>query len=155
MAQLEDAVRTWWQTVGPANNLPSQFWRLVDPEGPPALANGQLPDVPGPVGLGAGASRADIRLGKDRTQVERAVRMHDNLWKAAFTDYSLEPPRPQTELVAKHGGTVDAVKWTPELTRPKTAPTEPQEMGQPSDNVEGGPPLIWTREPSPASGPLR
>jgi hypothetical protein len=34
MAQLEDAVRTWWQTVGPADTLLPQFGRLVDPTGP-------------------------------------------------------------------------------------------------------------------------
>jgi hypothetical protein len=34
LAQLEEAVRTWWKTVGPANNLPYQHGRLVDPSGP-------------------------------------------------------------------------------------------------------------------------
>lgn len=35
MAQLDNAIRTWWQTVGPADNLPPQFGRLVDSKGPP------------------------------------------------------------------------------------------------------------------------
>jgi hypothetical protein len=35
MAELETALRTWWQTVGPADMLPPQFGRLVNPEGPP------------------------------------------------------------------------------------------------------------------------
>jgi hypothetical protein len=34
LAQLEEAVRTWWRTVGPADNLPYQHGRLVDPSGP-------------------------------------------------------------------------------------------------------------------------
>jgi hypothetical protein len=34
LAQLEEAVRTWWKTVGPADNLPYQHGRLVDPSGP-------------------------------------------------------------------------------------------------------------------------
>jgi hypothetical protein len=34
LAQLEQAVRTWWKTVGPADNLPYQHGRLVDPSGP-------------------------------------------------------------------------------------------------------------------------
>jgi hypothetical protein len=33
LAQLEEAVRTWWKTVGPADNLPYQHGRLVDPSG--------------------------------------------------------------------------------------------------------------------------
>jgi hypothetical protein len=37
LAQLEEAVRTWWKT-GPADNLPYQHGRLVDPSGP---ANGE------------------------------------------------------------------------------------------------------------------
>jgi hypothetical protein len=35
MAQLDTAVRTWWQTVRPVDMLPPQFERLVNPEGPP------------------------------------------------------------------------------------------------------------------------
>jgi hypothetical protein len=34
LAQLEEAVRVWWKTTGPATNLPSHHGRLVDPEGP-------------------------------------------------------------------------------------------------------------------------
>jgi hypothetical protein len=34
LAQLEEAVRTWWRAVGPADNLPYQHGRLVDPSGP-------------------------------------------------------------------------------------------------------------------------
>jgi hypothetical protein len=34
LAQLEEAVRTWWKAVGPADNLPYQHGRLVDPSGP-------------------------------------------------------------------------------------------------------------------------
>jgi hypothetical protein len=34
LAQLEEAVRVWWQTTGPATNLPYHQGRLVDPKGP-------------------------------------------------------------------------------------------------------------------------
>jgi hypothetical protein len=34
LTQLEEAVRTWWKTVGPADNLPYQHGRLIDPSGP-------------------------------------------------------------------------------------------------------------------------
>jgi hypothetical protein len=34
MAQLEEAIRTWWRAVGPADNLPYQHGRLMDPSGP-------------------------------------------------------------------------------------------------------------------------
>jgi hypothetical protein len=37
LAHLEEAVRTWWKTVGPADNLPPQHGQLVDPSSP---ANG-------------------------------------------------------------------------------------------------------------------
>jgi hypothetical protein len=37
LAQLEEAVRTWWRTVGPADNPPSQSGQLVNLSGP---ANG-------------------------------------------------------------------------------------------------------------------
>jgi hypothetical protein len=88
--------------------------------------------------------------------------MRDDLWKSAFTDYGLEPPKPRTDLVTKQGDTFYVVKWTPELTRPQSAPpAQPRpsptpEAGatQPSDDVEGGPQLIYTREPSPTLGPL-
>jgi hypothetical protein len=63
MAQLKSAVRTWWQAVGPANNLPFQFGRAGGSRGTthePGLANGQLFDAPDPAGLVAGASRADV-----------------------------------------------------------------------------------------------
>jgi hypothetical protein len=33
LAQLEEAVRVWWRTTGPATNLPYHHGRLVDPEG--------------------------------------------------------------------------------------------------------------------------
>jgi hypothetical protein len=301
MAQLEDAVRTWWQTVGPADNLPPQFGQLVDPTGP---ADGQrwpsdsfltlqvellwaleraertfaegtdlptairawlttekdkrfaclhnrpqrapdeegkfaryvslwppvdaspkppregtylplqddaaiLPDLrhlqpeeiremesvlrsfwrtharapfgddwflgPPPIEvqtrgfqaqeLAGRVSRWEKRegqLGQDRTLVERAIRMRDDLWQLALTDYGLEPPKPRTELVTKQGNTVYVVKWTPELTRPQSAPpAQPRpaptpEAGaeRPSGDVEAGPQVIYTREPSPTLGPL-
>jgi hypothetical protein len=34
LAQLEEAVRVWWKTTGPATNLPSHHGRLVDPKDP-------------------------------------------------------------------------------------------------------------------------
>jgi hypothetical protein len=34
MAQLEDAVRTWWRASRPTDNLPRQSGQLVDPTGP-------------------------------------------------------------------------------------------------------------------------
>jgi hypothetical protein len=34
LADLEEAVRVWWKTTGPATNLPSHHGRLLDPEGP-------------------------------------------------------------------------------------------------------------------------
>jgi hypothetical protein len=34
LAQLEEAIRVWWKTTGPAIDLPSHHGRLVDPEGP-------------------------------------------------------------------------------------------------------------------------
>jgi hypothetical protein len=54
LAQLEEAVRTWWKTVGPADKLPYQHGRLVDPSGP-AYGERWLPDVPGPDAVGPGA----------------------------------------------------------------------------------------------------
>jgi site-specific DNA-cytosine methylase len=38
LAQLKEAVRTWWKTVGPADDLPYQHGWLVDPSG---LADGE------------------------------------------------------------------------------------------------------------------
>jgi hypothetical protein len=99
--------------------------------------------------------RTGKALSKDRTQVERAIRMRDDLWKAASDDYGLEPPKPQTELVSRRGDTFYTVKWTPELTRPALAATEQPETVQPSDDVESGPQLIWTRETLPGVGPFR
>jgi hypothetical protein len=85
--------------------------------------------------------------------VDRAIRMRDDLWKGAFTDYDLDPPKPRTDLVTKRGNTVYVVKWTPEPTRPTT--THEAAVGQPSDEDETEPQLIWTRERSPGVGPLR
>ncbi|HKT22172.1 MAG TPA: hypothetical protein VJR06_06155, partial [Nitrososphaerales archaeon] len=34
LADLEEAVRVWWRTTGPATSLPAHQGRLVDPEGP-------------------------------------------------------------------------------------------------------------------------
>jgi hypothetical protein len=34
LADLEEAVRVWWRTTGPATNLPAHHGRLVDTEGP-------------------------------------------------------------------------------------------------------------------------
>jgi hypothetical protein len=84
--------------------------------------------------------------------VDRAIQMRDYLWKGAFTDFDLDPPKPRTELVTKQGNRVHVVKWTPELARP--ASTQGAAGDRPSGDVEEGPPLIWTREPSPGVGPL-
>jgi hypothetical protein len=84
--------------------------------------------------------------------VDRAIQMRDDLWKGAFTDFNLDPPKPRTELVTKQGNTVHVVRWTSEVTRP--ASTQEAAGDRPSGDVEEGPPLIWTREPSPEVGPL-
>jgi hypothetical protein len=34
LADLEEAVRVWWKTTGPATNMPSRHGRQIDPEGP-------------------------------------------------------------------------------------------------------------------------
>jgi hypothetical protein len=109
-------------------------------------------------------SRWEKREGQlryDRILMERAIRMRDDLWKLAFTKCGLEPPKPRTDLVTKQGDTVYVVKWTSELTRPQSAPpAQPRpaptpEAGatQPSDDVEGGPQLIYTRKPLPTLRP--
>jgi hypothetical protein len=33
--------------------------------------------------------------------VDRAIQRRDDLWKEAFTDFNLDPPKPHTELVTK------------------------------------------------------
>jgi hypothetical protein len=88
--------------------------------------------------------------------------MRDNLWKSAFTDCGLEPPKSRTDLVTKQGDTVYVFKWTPELTRPQSAPpaqprpAPPPEAGaaQPPNDVEATPQLIYTRKPLPTLGLL-
>lgn len=96
---------------------------------------------------GGGASRAGIRwertegqLGRDRTLVDRAIQRRNDLWKEAFTDFDLDPPKPRTELESKQGNKIYVVKWTPELARP--ASTQGAAEDQPSGNAEEGLPLI-------------
>jgi hypothetical protein len=80
-------------------------------------------------------------LGRDRTLVDRAIQRRDDLWKEAFTDFNLDPPKPHTELVTKQRN-----------ARPE--PTQGAAEDQPSGDAEEGPQLIWTREPSPGVRPL-
>lgn len=149
MREIKMVLRSFWRTQARA---PCEDKRFRGPPTEETRAQGfQAEEL---AGRRSRWERTEGRLGKDCTQVERAIRMRDDLWKAAFTDYGLEPPKPRTELVAKHGDTVNVVKWMLKLTRPGPAPTEQPETGQPSDNVEGGPQLIWTRKPSLGVGPL-
>jgi hypothetical protein len=72
LAQLEEAVRTWWKTVGPADNLPYQHGRLVDPSGPAdgerwpsdSFLTSQVQE--GPFGPGAGRNDICRRPGRRR-----------------------------------------------------------------------------------------
>jgi hypothetical protein len=150
MREMEMVLRSLWQTEARAPFEDDRF------RGPPSEATRtqgfQAEELAGRISRWERTGKA---LGKDRTQVERAIRMRGDLWKAAFDDYGLQPPKPRTELVSRRGDTFYTVKWTPELTRPAPAPTEQPETMRPSDDVESGPQLIWTREPSPGVGPFR
>jgi hypothetical protein len=68
--------------------------------------------------------------------------------------HRLQPGPAQTahRVVTKQGNMIHVVKWTPELARPEL--TQGAAGDQPSGEAEEGPPLIWTREPSPGVGPL-
>jgi hypothetical protein len=96
--------------------------------------------------------RMEGQMGRDRTLVDRAIQRRDDLWKKAFTDFDLDPPKPRTKLVTKQGNRVYVVKWTPELARP--ASMQGAAGDQPSGDAKKGPPLILTREPSPGVGLL-
>jgi hypothetical protein len=150
MRKMEMVLRSFWRTEARA---PFEDDRFRGSPSEAARTQGfQAEELAGRISRW---ERTGEALGKDRTQVERAIRMRDDLWKAAFDDYGLEPPKPRTELVSRRGDTFYAVKWTPELTRPAPAPTEQPETVRPSDDVESGPQLIWTREASPGVGPFR
>jgi hypothetical protein len=117
MREMEMVLRAFWRSQARA---PFEDDRFKGPLSVEAQTRGfQAQELAGRV------SRWEKREGQlryDRTLVERAIRMRDDLWKSAFTDYGLEPPKPRTDLVTKQGDTVYVVKWIPELTRPQSAP---------------------------------
>jgi hypothetical protein len=148
MREMEMVLRSYWRTEARAPHGNERF------KGPPPkelqALGFQAEELAGRVFRW---EKTEGQLGKDRALVDRAIRMRDDLWKGAFTDYDLDPPKPRTDLVTKRGNTVYVVKWTPEPTRPTT--TQEAAVGQPSDEVETKPQLIWTRERSPGVGPFR
>jgi hypothetical protein len=147
MREMEMVVRSYWQTEARAPHGDERF-KGPPPEELQALGF-QAKELAGRVSRW---EKMEGHLGRDRTVVDRAIQRCDNLWKEAFTDFNLDPPKPHTELVTKQGNRIYVVKWTPELVRPE--PTQGAAGDQPSGDTEEGPPLIWTREPSPGVGPL-
>jgi hypothetical protein len=147
MREMEMVLRSYWQTETRAPNGDERF------KGPPSeelqALGFQAEEITGRVSRW---ETMEGQLGRDRTLVDRAIQRRDDLWKEAFTDFNLDPPKPHTELVTKQRNRVYVVNWTPELARPE--PTQGVAGDQPSGDAEEGPPLIWTRVPSPGVGPL-
>jgi hypothetical protein len=144
---MELELRAYWQAAARESNGQERF------KGPPprTLSGAGVPSQ------GDGGTYRQV--GTDGEQPRPTPR--DSEWgyhsprpvvKTAFIDFNLDPPKPRTELVTRQGNRVYVVKWTPELPRPE--PTEEAEE-QPSSSTEGGPHLIYTREPSPSMRPLR
>jgi hypothetical protein len=148
MREMEMVLRSYWQTEARASHGDERF------KGPPPeelqTLGFQAEELAGRVSKW---EKLEGHLGRDRTVVDRAIQRRDDLWKEAFTDFNLDPPKLHTELVTKQGNRIHVVKWTPELARPE--PTQGAAGDQPSGDAEEGPPLIWTRGPSPGVGPLR
>jgi hypothetical protein len=113
MRKMEMVLRSYWQTEARAPHGDERF------KGPPPkelqALGFQAEEIAGRVSRW---EKTEGQLGRDRTLVDRAIQWCDNLWKEAFTDFDLDPPKPHTELVTKQGNTVYVVKWTPELVRP-------------------------------------
>jgi hypothetical protein len=147
MREMEMVLRSYWQAAAREPNGDERF-KGPPPEELQALGF-QAEELAGRVSRW---ERMESHLGRDRTVVDRAIQRRDDLWKEAFTDFNLDPPKPHTELVTKQGNRVYVVKWTPELARPQ--PTQGAAGDQPSGDAEEGPPLIWTRVPLPGAGPL-
>jgi hypothetical protein len=148
MREMEMVLRSYWQTEARAPHGDEWF------KGPPPKELQTLgfwaEELAGRVSRW---EKSEGQMGRDCALADRAIQMRDTLWKEAFTDYDLDPPKPRTDLVTKQGDRVYVVKWTPELNRP--TPTREAAVGRPSNEVKEGPPLIWTREQSPRVGPLR
>jgi hypothetical protein len=147
MREMELVLRAYWQAAAREPNGQERF------KGPPLVPfqtlGFQAKEMAGRI---ARWERMEGNQGRPRGIVNGAIINRDQWWKTAFTNFNLDPPKPRTELVTRHGNRADVVKWTPELPSPE--PTEEAEE-QPSSSTGGGPQLIYTREPSPSMRPLR
>jgi hypothetical protein len=130
MREMEMVLRSFWRTEARASFEGSRF------RGPPSeTARQQGFQAEELAGRICQWQRTGEVMGRDRTQVERAIRLRDDLWRAAFDEYGLEPHKPRTELVSRRGDTFYTIKWTPELARPTSA--ERPETLRPSDDGQG------------------
>jgi hypothetical protein len=114
MREMEMVLRSYWQTEARAPHGDERF-KGPPPEELQALGF-QAEEL---AGRESRWEKMEGHLGRDRTVVDRAIQRRDDLWKEAFTDFNLDPPKPHTELVTKQGNRIHVVKWTPELARPE------------------------------------
>jgi hypothetical protein len=96
MREMEMVLRSYWQTEARAPHGDEKF-KGPPPEGLQALRF-QAEELAGRVSRW---EKMEGHLGRDRTVVDRAIQRRDNLWKEAFTDFNLDPPKPHTKLVTK------------------------------------------------------
>jgi hypothetical protein len=147
MREMEMVLRSYWQTEARA---PHGDERFKGPALKKLQALGfQAEKIAGRVSWWG---KMEGQLGRDRTLVDRPSRGATTCGRRHSQTLTWTRPSSRTELVTKQGNRVYVVKWTPELTRP--APTQGAAGDRPSGDAEEGPPLIWTREPSPGVGPL-
>jgi hypothetical protein len=147
MREMELVLRACWQAAAREANGQERF-KGPPPESLQALGF-QAEEMAGRI---VKWGRMDGHQGRPRGIVNGAISNRDQWWTEAFTDLSLDPPKPHTELVTRQRNRVYVVKWTPKL--PRLEPT--QEAGdQPSGSTGGGPQLIYTREQLASMRPLR
>jgi hypothetical protein len=112
MREMEMVLRFYWQTEAMASHGDERF-KGPPPEELQALGF-QAEELAGRVSRW---EKLEGHLGRDRTVVDRAIQRRDDLWKEAFTNFNMDPPKPHTELVTKQGNRIHVVKSTPVLAR--------------------------------------